>query len=40
MAQIKITVDIDDAIGDISISIDEVQANGIKIMRHHDEELA
>ena len=33
MPQITITVDIDDEVGDISMSIDEVQANGIAIRR-------
>ena len=33
MPQIKITIDVDEQIGDVSMTIDEVQANGITI-RH------
>lgn len=34
MPQITITVDIDDEIGDVSMTIDEVHANGINVKRH------
>lgn len=39
MAQITITIDVDDQIGDVSMSIDEVHANGVTITRnrHNDE---
>lgn len=33
MPQIVLTIDVDDEIGDVSLSIDEVQANGITITR-------
>ena len=39
MPQITITVDIDEEVGDISMSIDEVQANGISIRRERAPDL-
>lgn len=35
MPQITITIDIDEEVGDISMTIQEVQANGIEIKRSH-----
>jgi len=34
MPQIKITIDIDDQIGDVSMTIDEIHADGIKLTRN------
>lgn len=34
MPQITITVDIDDEIGDVSMTIDEIHANGITVTRN------
>lgn len=39
MPQITITVDIDDEVGDISLSIDEVRANGVSIQRERTPDL-
>lgn len=36
MPQVTITIDIDDEIGDVSITIDEIQANGVNIVRKED----
>ena len=33
MPQLTITIDIDDEIGDVSMTIDEVHANGITVKR-------
>lgn len=38
MAQLTITIDIDEEIGDISVSIDEIQANGIELTRNRFDE--
>lgn len=33
MPQVTITIDVDDEIGDISITVDEIQAHGVNITR-------
>lgn len=33
MPQIRITVDIDEEVGDVSMTIDEIHANGIQFKR-------
>ena len=33
MPQITITIDIDEEVGDVTMSIEEVQAHGVKITR-------
>lgn len=38
MAQITITIDIDDRIGDISMTIEEIHANGVEIKRDFTDE--
>lgn len=35
MAQITITIDIDDEIGDISLRVDEIKADGLYLARNH-----
>lgn len=36
MPQVTITIEIDDEVGDISFSIDEVKANGVTFSRDAD----
>jgi hypothetical protein len=38
MPQITITVDIDDEVGDVTMTIDEVHANGITVKRNTSDE--
>lgn len=33
MPQIRITIDIDEEVGDVSMTIDEIQANGVQFKR-------
>lgn len=34
MPQIVVTIDVDDEIGDVSLTIDEVQAHGVTVTRN------
>jgi hypothetical protein len=38
MPQITITIDIDDEVGDVGITIDEVQAHGVTFRRNQQED--
>lgn len=38
MAQVTITIDVDDEIGDVSLTIEEVKANGITVKRSRNDD--